>query len=116
MSGKSKVTLTPIHPAWPAFHAALGELLTANAAEGKTTACSHRRSMLYSMQALAAIGLAQRNVLRTREFFREHDLMCDCDVWARPEELLKEIPDPYFDEEGNFDSNAYYLSEIKPYE
>jgi len=116
VSGKSKVTLTPKHPAWPAFHTALGELLRANAAEGQTIACHHRGTMPYSMQALAAIGLAQRNVLRTREFFREHGFVCDCEVWERPEDLLKEVPDPYFDEEGNFDSNAYYWSEIRPYE
>ena len=78
--------------------------------------CRHRRTMPYCMQALSAIGLAERNVLRTREYFREHGLTCDCDVWHHPEDLLKEVLDPWFDEDGNFDCNVYYLLEIRPYE
>jgi hypothetical protein len=75
--------------------------------------------MPMTMQALSAIGLAQRNVLRTREFFRSHGLTCDCAVWNNADVLLREPEEerpPWFDEDGNFDSNAYYLCEIRPYE
>lgn len=119
MSGKSKVTLIPTHPAWPAFHAALGERLQADPLRDQPCVCSHRATMPKTLQALTAIGLAQRDVLRTRESFRAHGLTCDCAVWQNPEILLMEPEEErpvWLDEDGNFDANAYCWHEIRPHE
>ena len=75
--------------------------------------------MPLTMQALGALGLAQRNVLRTREFFRGRGLDCDCAVWNKPDVLLREPEEErpvWLDEDGNFDADAYYWYEIRPYE
>ncbi len=119
MSGKHKTTLIPTHPLWAAFYAVLGERLQVAVTNDGTCVCGHRQTMPHSMHALSFIGLAQRNVLLTREYFRSHGLNCDCAVWNNPDVLLTEPPEerpPWIDSDGNYDADAFYWHEIRDYD
>ena len=117
-SRKRKTILTPQGPLWPAFFVHLTQRLLVETNSAAEPVCRHKRTMPATIQSLIAVGLAQRNVFATRELFRERGLCCDCEVWRHPEALVGEPPrvrEAWEDENGNFDMDAFYWSEVRDY-